>query len=213
MLRLGKISAVALVVPAVTAALLFPVTLAENAPTTVPATVPETVPEIEHYASWTFVRGPFTVTPELWGMCVHHPFVGHQGTELSRYIGGEASIRVYANEAAATMLLAEGAEPSPAGPFPTGSVIVKEKLATFRETASRSLGVMIKREPGFDSENADWEFLFQASDGRLARGASDMPGCYGCHRAQSFAGTKTLDYVFVDHYRRPKTLTGAGGGL
>jgi hypothetical protein len=81
-----------------------------------------------------------------------------------------------------------------AQPFPRGAAIVKEKL---RHDASGkleriALGIMVKREAGFDPAHNDWSFgYWQAEDG-LRSGAEATAHCGGCH-----AGSKT-DYVFVD---------------
>ena len=176
-----------------TTILLQPIASAEK---TSPA-----IGEIEGYTSWDFARGPFEVTPGMAALCIHRPFAGHPGTESARY-GRDMLITVYANDAAASLIRTGGGDPDSTRTFAVGSVIVKQKLAENGDAERSSLGVMIKRDPGFDEENGDWEFLFQAADGRVARGSSEMPGCYNCHRQKSWASVRTLDFVFVDRYRR-----------
>ena len=77
-------------------------------------------------------------------------------------------------------------------PLPVGAVVVKEKHPD--EAAAgppTEYAAMVKREPGYDPANGDWEYLFEATGpprhvtrGRLAE-------CVDCHRRAG--GT---DYLF-----------------
>ena len=82
-----------------------------------------------------------------------------------------AWVHVYANDAAAGTI----AQKSP--PFPVGSAIVKEKLAGDFTVAE--IGGMIKRAPGYDSANGDWEFFFRSSTGDFQSGK--LANCIECH--------------------------------
>jgi hypothetical protein len=63
-------------------------------------------------------------------------------------------ITVYVNEVGKTAMTTQ-LNPR----FPQGSVIVKEKLPAKDSSSPELLTVMIKREPGFDPENGDWEYM------------------------------------------------------
>lgn len=88
------------------------------------------------------------------------------------------------------------------GPFPVGATIVKEKLVL--ESGGyilHALGLMLKREPGFDPAHGDWQFgYWNATDGMIA-GAAENAHCGNCH-----AGSST-DFVFMD----ASWHAGAGG--
>ena len=180
------------------ATLLLPVALADGDVTD--------IPEIEGYRSWAFVHGPFEVTHGMEFLCFRPPFAGHPGMEPHQGPDFVArSIWVWGNEAAATVLGAESIEAD--ARFPVGSVIVKQKAQLEDRQAPKVVGVMIKREPGFDKRHDDWEFLTRAADGRVARGPAELPACYRCHKDGSFGGgEKAVDYVFVDRYQSQEAL-------
>jgi hypothetical protein len=71
--------------------------------------------------------------------------------------------------------------------FPIGAVIVKEKLAD-HDTAT-AVGGMVKRAPGFDPDNGDWEYFYAVRSGGFASGR--LSTCIACH-----ARAKSDDYVF-----------------
>jgi hypothetical protein len=90
--------------------------------------------------------------------------------------------------------------------FPVGTVIVKEKYAKTQTThpdqawpnpvalkpgaKPELLTVMVKREPGYDTPNGDWEYF--AIDGAMKRvERAEVRHCQGCHRQR-----KSTDYVF-----------------
>lgn len=71
--------------------------------------------------------------------------------------------------------------------FPAGSVIVKEKLA--RDGSVAGVGGMVKREPGYDTKNGDWEYFY--SDKATGFAIGRLENCSTCH-----ASPKTTDHVF-----------------
>jgi hypothetical protein len=93
---------------------------------------------------------------------------------------------VYANGPASEGLAKEGRTK-----FPTGSIIVREKLARPDDTMPELVAVMIKRASGFNPEGGDWEFL--TADGMLTKvGARQRKGsCLECHSSQA-----DRDFVF-----------------
>jgi Cytochrome P460 len=91
-------------------------------------------------------------------------------------------------------------------PFPEGSVIVKEKIEKpldaqgFKTNLEKKIEnrsadlpslytIMIKREPGYNSEVGDWEFaVASGKDGRI-EASGKLESCQACHlekRAQDF---------------------------
>lgn len=71
--------------------------------------------------------------------------------------------------------------------FPTGSIIVKEKLAADDSVAG--VGGMIKRAPGYDAANGDWDYFYSDKGGAFFAGR--LQNCADCH-----ASAKASDYVF-----------------
>ncbi len=83
--------------------------------------------------------------------------------------------------------LARKAIEDKAAQFPRGAVIVKEKLADDRMTA---VGGMVKRAPGYDPANGDWEYFYAAQSGGFATGR--LEHCAACH-----AKATATDHVFL----------------
>lgn len=93
---------------------------------------------------------------------------------------------VYVNDVArATMA---NAQP---GQFPTGSIIVREKLARADDAQPQLVAVMIKRAPGFNPKAGDWEFL--SVNGALTKiqERQKQGSCFDCHVTQ-----RERDFVF-----------------
>ena len=66
--------------------------------------------------------------------------------------------------------------------FPQGSVIVKEKLQSRESTSPELLTVMIKREPGYNPGNGDWEYMALDGDGKEVRARGRLEKCQACHQ-------------------------------
>jgi len=78
-------------------------------------------------------------------------------------------------------------------PMPVGTVIVKEKFPSWEAIGPPdAIGAMIKREPGYDPDNGDWEYVYakNSPDAKVERGR--LANCIGCH--SSYA--KGEDYLF-----------------
>ncbi len=75
--------------------------------------------------------------------------------------------------------------------YPVGAIILKEKISTYSEDKDKpnSLGGLIKREPGYDSENGDWEYFYRDEDEKLTTGK--IQNCIDCHKTQ-----KDTDYIY-----------------
>ena len=79
--------------------------------------------------------------------------------------------------------------------FPLGSMIVKEKLGSADSTTPEMLTAMIKREPGYNPENGDWEYL--VLDGAASRIVEQgkLTRCSGCHRSYAQSDFITRTYL------------------
>ena len=74
--------------------------------------------------------------------------------------------------------------------FPQGSVIVKEKLPAEDSTKPELLTVMTKREPGYNPQNGDWEYMALDGSGESVQARGRLESCQGCHMM-----VKATDYV------------------
>ena len=86
-------------------------------------------------------------------------------------------ITVYVNELGTNAMMHER---NPR--FPQGSVIVKEKLPSKDSTSPELLTVMIKREPGYNPGNGDWEYMALDGDGKEVRARGRLEKCQACHQ-------------------------------
>jgi Cytochrome P460 len=66
--------------------------------------------------------------------------------------------------------------------YPQGSIIVKEKLTTRESKSPELLTVMIKREPGYNPGNGDWEYMALDGAGDKVRGRGKLEKCQACHK-------------------------------
>ena len=101
------------------------------------------------------------------------------------------SVHIYANPPAEDVIKVN------TGVFPAGAVIVKEKLAA--DGSVTGVGGMIKRAPGFDAKNGDWEYFY--SDSAAGFSIGKLQNCADCH-----ANAKAADYVFYGwkNFRLPR---------
>lgn len=74
--------------------------------------------------------------------------------------------------------------------FPTGSIIVREKIVGKEKPDVKSLAVMIKRERSFDPQSDGWQFLY-LDPKTLAITRNDQAACLYCHSLK-----KETDFVF-----------------
>jgi hypothetical protein len=131
---------------------------------------------------------PVNVSGYLFGLC-RMPTLPE--TEFLASIHGDGRyLQEWANSGAEAGIASRG---SPA--FAPGSVIVKEKYAgpQASEATLVALGIMIKREPGFDADSGDWDYAYYEPALGVVRSAEQTSYCAGCH-----ARAEATDYVFVD---------------
>jgi len=141
---------------------------------------------------------PVRVSLFVSGQCVY--FRGTRERQIEENIKkygphASAAILVYMNEPAAESFkdIADG--------YPVGSVIAKEKVADIapanfysnstdtEEEKPNAVGGMVKREPGYDPENGDWEYFYFEDPAEVYSGR--IASCVECH-----AGARDTDHVF-----------------
>jgi hypothetical protein len=146
--------------------------------------------EIE-FADWpTATRWPVDVYPYVAQMCGPHipPEViwaqvgwgNRHGPHFKHYI----VVRISPEEAEEYKALS--------APLPVGTVVVKEKHNDrSAEGPPAEYGAMIKREPGYDPQHGDWEYLYvvRQPEKKVTRGR--IESCINCHEH-----AKNRDYVF-----------------
>ncbi len=84
-------------------------------------------------------------------------------------------------------------------PYPVGTIFVKENFLVQVDAKAQALtlAIMIKREPGYDPELGDWEFVQIGHDGQtIVQGASSKEPavanlCGTCHK-----NLADRDYIF-----------------
>ena len=74
--------------------------------------------------------------------------------------------------------------------FPTGSIIVREKIVVNEESTVEALAVMIKHESSFNPQANGWQFLY-LDPKTLAVTRNDQATCLSCHKQK-----KETDFVF-----------------
>ena len=75
--------------------------------------------------------------------------------------------------------------------FPTGSVVVSEKLSKPDDPPPELLAVMVKRDAGFNPASGDWEFLVVSGALNEVRERQKKGSCVRCHSSQA-----ERDFVF-----------------
>lgn len=144
---------------------------------------------MKDYLGWTQrTDEPQAITAEIFSLC-RLPSPAEQSFVDSQHGKDMLLLLDWLNEPAAHGFAAGG---RPA--FPVGSAVVKQKLRRpaggLPEVAA--LGLMIKRDRGFDAAHGDWEYGYWEPSTGLGSGKAAQASCGGCH-AQS-----TTDHVFVD---------------
>jgi hypothetical protein len=94
---------------------------------------------------------------------------------------------VYANDIALADI-----DATPRSEFRPGAIIVREKLSRPDSKTPSLLGVMIKREPGFNPTAHDWDFLIVNGAGTKIRKREKKGACFDCHQSRK-------DFVYGDY--------------
>lgn len=149
---------------------------------------------IAEYRTWQQrTAQPLAISAEIFSLC-RLPTLPEQQFAASEH-GQNRALLDWLTPGAVAGFAANGATP-----FPVGAAIVKEKLVSSSSGYTlAALGVMIKRQPGFDTPHADWEFAYWEQAPGLLQGAPEAEYCGGCH-----AGARATDFVFLDEsWRMP----------
>jgi hypothetical protein len=135
---------------------------------------------------------PVSVSGYIFGLC-RLPTLP-ENEFLASVHGDGRFLRDWANEGARAGLEARG---NPA--FPAGATIVKEKYAGNEALDADlvAIGIMIKRDPGFDASRGDWEYAYYEPALGVVQSEEQSSYCASCH-----AGAAATDYVFVDGFER-----------
>jgi hypothetical protein len=88
--------------------------------------------------------------------------------------------------------------------FPQGSVVVKEKLTTSRSTTPELLTVMVKREPGYNPDSGDWEYMVYDGSGRTVQERGKLENCQTCHQSDQDTDYVSRRYLPLDVRARLK---------
>ena len=137
------------------------------------------------YRQWTLVNP----TPELMEplaaiSCVRIPGREEPSPHLHKYIS------VFVNPVGREQMMTKR-EPK----FPVGSMIVKEKLGKPDSAMPEVLTVMIKREPGYNPDNGDWEYLVLDGPASTIVERGKLTRCSGCH--SSYSGTDFVTRTYL----------------
>ncbi|HMW02613.1 MAG TPA: cytochrome P460 family protein [Acidobacteriota bacterium] len=81
--------------------------------------------------------------------------------------------------------------------LPPGTMIVREKLLSKTSQNPELLVAMVKREPKFNPDGGDWEFLELNSQGTTITRRETQGECYACHKTQT-----KQDFLFGQYFRK-----------
>ena len=153
-----------------------------------PASQQQLQAAIKDYLGWTQrTQQPESISNEIFSLC-RSPTAKENAFANSEH-GMGLFLLDWLNPVAM-----QGFENKGTAPFPIGAAIVKQKLmlASSGKFDVAALGIMVKREAGFDDSHGDWEFGYWEAPSGLLSGATESAHCGGCH-----AGSAT-DFVFLD---------------
>jgi len=88
--------------------------------------------------------------------------------------------------------------------FPQGSVVIKEKLTTAKSTTPELLTVMIKREPGYNPESGDWEYMVVDGTGKKVQERGKLENCQSCHLREQDTDYVSRSYLPINVRTRLK---------
>jgi len=127
-----------------------------------------------HYKDWAnLTPHPENVSMYIYLLCT---LPSPEQMAFAESEHGERYLNVFVNQTGAPTMAEVGQRE-----FPVGTVIVKEKLLEAEATSPSALGLMIKRELGFNPEGNDWEYVYRNEQGEIFRGPERLPNCQACH--------------------------------
>ena len=149
-------------------------------------TVPESdLTTLAKYRQWTLVNPtPQLMEPQVSTDCSMIRAREQQNPHLDKYIS------VFVNPVGSDEMMTKR-HPK----FPIGSMIVKEKLGSPDSTKPEMLTAMIKREPGYNPESGDWEYLVLDGGASKIVERGKLTRCSGCHRPYKSSDFITRTYL------------------
>lgn len=151
----------------------------------------EDLVKIKDYTKWTKVNDkPHLMDSTVSAQCARP--TQEQMERESKNPHNNKYINVYVNPIGKTEMMTKKFPK-----FPSGTIIVKEKLSTFDSTSPELLTVMIKREKSFNPENGDWEYM--TVNGQLTEVTTKgkLEKCQACHvleQSKDYVSRKYLPY-------------------
>ena len=144
--------------------------------------------EFADYRTWRPIHAePIEVPPEFSRACeAYQPEKEspHAGRFISVYVNPTGR-KTYLAGMPSTSSKAPNAPAGKPAVFPEGAVIVKAKLRAKTSRTPDELGIMIKRQKGYDPDAGDWQFLFVDHEGQLTTDRKQLTGCIDCHANRS----------------------------
>ena len=135
---------------------------------------------------------PVDVTSYIFGLC-RGPTVAE--SSLLNSVHGRRGLRDWVNPAAIVGLAVLGKSG-----FGVGAAIVKQKFLARPSDGAwelASIGIMVKRDPGFDRKAGDWEFAYWDPVDGITRAGAAYPYCGACHADAGKAGGGATDFVYI----------------
>ena len=137
------------------------------------------------YRQWTLVNPtPELMEPRAAISCVIIPGREEPSPHLHKYVS------VFVNPVGREQMMTRQ-EPK----FPVGSMIIKEKLGKPDSTTPELLTGMIKREPGYDPNNGDWEYLVLNGSASTIVERGKLTRCSSCHSSYKRTDFVTRTYL------------------
>lgn len=141
--------------------------------------------EFSKYKKWTLVNPvPELMAPQAAQDCVLILGRKEGSPHLNKYIS------VYVNDTGRAAMMTQ-LTPR----FPAGSMIVKEKLSDRSSSTPELLTAMVKREPGYNPESGDWEFVVLSGKADAITGRGKLTNCQACHLAYQRSDFVTRTYL------------------
>lgn len=129
---------------------------------------------VEDYQNWqSLTDQPRRVADYIYLLC---RLPSDEEYLAAESIHGPFFVKVYVNDIGADALFNE---PDPI--YPVGTVIVKQKSSGLDVEFADNLGIMIKREAGFNPTGGDWEYIYWESGESFQSTNSDLSHCQECH--------------------------------
>ena len=143
------------------------------------------VASLSKYRQWTLVNPtPQLMEPASALSCAIIPGRQETSPHLNKYVS------VFVNPAGREQMMTKR---SPK--YPIGTMVVKEKLGSPDSTKPEVLTAMIKRGPGYNPENGDWEYLVLDGAASKIVERGKLTRCSGCHRPYERSDFVTRTYL------------------